>query len=213
MEKVENQSNIFQLTISSDVKFEHLYKEISEMFISEETILLKIEDNREYPYDVSNSTNPYRLTISDVFLALLEVTPNVRKIRIEDNYCRHAEHIFEKFQDIAEDYQETGVLTMPSLGKIEEFEFIRNNLCEDDLKVLASGIFLNLKRVYCYYCPPYELRIRHLYEDFIPNIEWDDKYYYESKTGMKNYYFYVKPENPEEAFDGIQLDYNCAWGW
>jgi len=151
---------------------------------------------------------------SDLLLLLLQNNRDLKKIKVEgyERYCytkQYMRHdpsefgLFSKFTDLVEEYKETGQ-TQPYFVNLEEISFIDCNLNESDLRVLGSSLFPNLKKVYCFYCTPTDLNLRDKYMDFIPNIEWDDKYDDNEPPNVKNSNFYSDKEDHIDYSNGMR---------
>jgi len=180
---------------------------------SEEVTSLEIyTDCSEYP---ENKKSVY-LFYSDLLLAILENNPNIKEISVEgyERYCISKQYmvhtpsefgLFYTFTALLESYQQTGE-TPPYLTNIERMNFKKCSLNENDLRVLGSSLFPNLKSVLCFYCTPTDILAREKYRDFIPFLEWDDKYEYDIETGIKNKDFYANPD-PDQVIRGYYTYY------
>jgi len=148
--------------------------------------------------------------LSDFLRLIMEKSPTLEEISIEgyDFYCfsKHAMvhnppkyGLFLKFQEFVEDYRDSGE-TPEFCSHVKKFKFYKCALSEEDLELLGSSLFTNLESITMSNCYPVDPWIRHKYEEFLPGIIWDDDYYRECNTGVKNMDFY-SDKVPREYHD------------
>ena len=199
-----DQTHILRLSANSEKSISELYHEVLYKPSDATRVELYI-DVTEYVYNQRNKTKDQPIfLVSDILLSIFQNIPNLKELYVEgyEMYCKSKKYmvhtpseygLFCKFTEYMEEYVGTGQ-THPMFESIEKMEFRKCCMNENDLKVLGSSIFSNLKKVYCFYCTPTDNETRHKYEDFLPNIDWDDKYY-EDEQNEKNTFSFFKPLN------------------
>lgn len=202
MEAEPEQGQTLKLSTNFEKSVYDLYQEVVSMTSPASRVELYI-DMSELAATQRNKKKDHPLVfVSDILLALFQNVPNLKELSVEgyEMYCKTKKYmvhqpseygLFYKFAEYVNEYVLTGE-TQTYFKSIEKMEFRKSAMPENDLKVLGSSIFPNLKSIYCFYCTPTINETRHKYEEFLPNITWDDKYY-EDDTTDKNELAYYNP--------------------
>jgi len=211
METTDSQILKINITGGKQSLSDEYYKHLS-MKSDEITSLELYIDSCEY--EDKTKKKPL-IFFSDLLLTIMQNNPNLKKIKVEgyERYCYTKQYmvhepsefgLFYKFTDLVEKYKETGQI-YPYFANLEEMNFHKCSLNESDLQVLGSSLFPNLKHVLCFYCTPTNYEIREKYRDFLPFIEWDDKYEFDRHTSIKNADYY-SGYYKDDACNGYYLD-------
>ena len=206
-----DQTHILQLSATSSKSIPALYKEVTSTMSTAIRVELYL-DVSEYAHSQrSNGKSQPLILVSELLLLLFQNVPNLKELCIEgyEMYCHSKDYmifyednvygLFYSFEGFVKKYTMTGE-TQPYFKSVENMEFKRCCMTEDDLKVVCSSIFPNLKSTYFSYSTPVRYKIREKYEDFLPNSEWDDKYdlyYLEEVLTNKNRPRYYNPSYNE----------------